>query len=357
MDPASGAHQAGGAELQQSLLAKALAKRGHDVSMICMDHGQEDNKSVAGVIVYKCYAPDAGLPVVRFIYPRLTSVWNAMKRANADVYYQRTAGAITGFVAAFCRYYDKASVFCGAGNPDFEKNTSRIRFKRDKVIYEYGLRNADQVLVQNIEQSQLCLENFGRTSIIVPNAYQPPVSSSTDATGYVLWVSTIRSLKNPGAFLALAREMPQFQFRMIGGPGPDEPGLYRKISEEAMSIPNIEFLGYVPFSDIETHFDGARLFVNTSDSEGFPNTFLQSWARGIPTISFVDCGARHGKRSIGWQAESDEEMADLVKTLMESDDVWARSGALAKNYFENNNSLDTVIDIHEKVFRKLENKN
>lgn len=353
MDPTSSARQVGGAELQQSLIAKALAQRGHDVSMICMDYGQQDGIRRGGVTVFKCYEPEAGIPVLRFVYPRLTNVWRAMRRADADIYYQRTAGAITGFVAAFCRRYRKASIFCGAGNPDFDKSTSRIRFKRDKLIYEYGLRTVSQILVQNVEQSRLCQQNFGRTSIVVPNGYEPPDNSSADPAGHVLWVSTIRALKNPGAFLELAREMPQFKFRMIGGAGSGEEDLYNHISRESASIPNLEFLGYIAFSDIETHFDGARLFVNTSDSEGFPNTFLQSWARGIPTVSFVDCGARADGRAIGWRASSQEEMAKFIKLLMTSGDEWANSGAIVKEYFLANNSLNSVVAMHENIFRNI----
>src|SRR3954469_4580543 len=62
---------AGGAEVQQSVIAPALAARGYRVSMVSLDFGQPEGAEVRGVTVYKAYRPDEGLPVVRFLWPRM----------------------------------------------------------------------------------------------------------------------------------------------------------------------------------------------------------------------------------------------------------------------------------------------
>src|SRR5258705_13103541 len=68
----------GGAEVQQSILMRLLQRNGYRVSLVCLDFGQPQGAVVDGVKVYKTYRYKAGIPLLRFIHPRLTSVWQAL---------------------------------------------------------------------------------------------------------------------------------------------------------------------------------------------------------------------------------------------------------------------------------------
>jgi glycosyltransferase involved in cell wall biosynthesis len=48
------------------------------------------------------------------------------------------------------------------------------------------------------------------------------------------------------------------------------------VAARALRIPNLEFIEKVPYHEIQGHYDEARVFVNTSTYEGFPNSFIQS---------------------------------------------------------------------------------
>ena len=93
----------GGAEVQQVMVAKSLARRGFSVSMVCLDYGQERYVDIDGVHVIRAFRREAGIPILRFIWPRLAKTWRSLVIADADVYYQRTAGWYTGLMAAFCK--------------------------------------------------------------------------------------------------------------------------------------------------------------------------------------------------------------------------------------------------------------
>ena len=110
----------GGESVQHSLLAKAFAEKGWDVSMISKDLGQEDGAIVDGVKVWKTYRQEAGLPWVRFLHPRLTSSWRALRRSDADIYFQSCAGLMTGAVAKFVASRGRKMIFRGAHDTDFE---------------------------------------------------------------------------------------------------------------------------------------------------------------------------------------------------------------------------------------------
>jgi hypothetical protein len=48
------------------------------------------------------------------------------------------------------------------------------------------------------------------------------------------------------------------------------------VAREAASCPNLRFIESVPYHRIQDHYDRARIFVNTSEWEGWPNSFIQA---------------------------------------------------------------------------------
>lgn len=346
---------AGGAEVQQCHLARGLVARGYQVSMLCLDYGQPVLVEIGGIRVHRLFKPNAGWPVVRFLHPRLTALWRGMRQVDADIYYQRGADMHAGVVAAYCRLHGKKSIFAGANDNDFSPGKQLIRYNRDKWLFEYGLARASVIVAQQQAQKQLCWENYRRDSTLIRSCYPAPVEQA-DPSGGILWVATIRKFKGPERFIELAKSLPDYRFTMIGGPGGNDAEslrYYESIRSQAEAVPNLSFLGFVHPADVEHYFDRARIFVNTSDTEGFPNTFLQAWSRGMPTVSLFDPGSQEDGKLVCATAQDIKGVSELLCALNCDDVLWREMGERCRRYYLRHHALDSVLDAYERLFLNL----
>ena len=347
----------GGAEVQQSILARALARAGYRVSMICLDFGQPQQVLLDGVRVYRTHRPDAGLPVLRFLHPRMTAMWRAMRAVDADVYYQRCSAVLTAIVAEFCRYHGKRSIFASAADLDFVPGRQPIRYRRDRWLFERGLARVDRIVVQNATQQRCCRANYRRESTQMPNCYELPADASPGGGDSVLWVASIRErdYKRPELFLEMARRLPHRRFVMIGGAGgaSRSNACFEEVRQAARAIPNLEFAGFLPLPRVEAYFDKARVLVNTSTHEGMPNTFLQAWARGVPVLAFVDIGARLRGEPLYWVADTVDAAVAEIERLFADDGYWRHASVRSLEYFEGTHSVPRVMARYEVLLDEL----
>lgn len=347
----------GGAEVQQTILARLFVRAGYRVSMICVDYGQGDRRSVSGVTVFRTYRPDAGVPVLRFIHPRLTSTWRALREVDADIYYQRSSSMLTGVVAQFCRRHGRHSIYAGASDADFMPGRQPIRYRRDRWLYERGLGAVDRIVVQNPNQQRDCLAHYGRQGILIPSCYVLPDDAQPGRGSDVLWVGTMRDYKRPEMLFDMARRLPHRRFVMVGGPGPDAPaGYFERMRNEAGTIPNLEFKGFLPLHRAEPCFDHAAVFVNTSTYEGVPNTFMQAWARGVPTVATVDVGARPDGGQGGPLypvIEDAQQGAAEIERLLSDPVCHAAASRRCRDWFDHTHSASAVMDRYTRLFDGL----
>jgi glycosyltransferase involved in cell wall biosynthesis len=340
----------GGAEVQQSLLARLFAANGYRVSMICLDYGQAERTLIDGVTVHKAYRQADGVPVLRYFHPRLTTMWRAIQQADADVYYCRAAGGLLYFVTEFCRRRGKRSIYAGASDVDFAADLrGKIRYARDRWLYRRGLGRVDAIVAQNEAQRASCRANVGREALVIPSCYVPPHGMPRSRAGEdVLWVGMIRTHKRPELALELARRLPHRRFVMVGGPGLSGGALYERIRREAASLPNVEMTGFLPLAEVESRFDAARVLVNTSTIEGMPNTFLQAWARGVPTLGTVDVGT-----PVHTYFSDLDEGARRIEALITDRSAWELASARSREYFERSHSGAETLRRYGELFEAL----
>ena len=107
--PDLGISHMGGEAVQQCLLAREFAANGFSVSTIVLDYDEPDDSDIDGIRIITAYKPSDGIPGIRFFHPRASGIWAALKKADADVYYESPASVLTGITAAFCRASSVAS--------------------------------------------------------------------------------------------------------------------------------------------------------------------------------------------------------------------------------------------------------
>lgn len=343
----------GGSELQQFLLGEQFVDSGYDVSFVTKDVGLKDLKDLYPFSVYPTFKENEGFPFIRFFYPRLYKIMMALVRADADIYYVRGAGFVVAAVVIVAKIKNKKVVFCGADDPDFDKSKVRLKHKRDRVLYFWGLKRCDLIISQNQKQKEQLLMDFGRKSYVIHNGFKR--SNHAFAPGEtILWVANFRRPKRPGMVLELARRLPGQKFVMIGGSaGSDsaEQNLYFEVLEKSRAINNLELKGFQEIDEVKRYLLNCKMLINTSLHEGFPNTFLQAWSQGVPVLSFCDPDDLIKTKRLGLVATTLDDMAKKIKLICDGD-IYT-SPEYIKTFFEKNLSIEKVSSEYIKIFEEL----
>lgn len=342
-----------GAEIQQYFIARELAARGYTVSFVTRCHGKEKDQQLGPFRVLHAYRLGEGLRLVRFIHPAMTGTWRALKRADADIYYLRGAGPEMFPIARFARSAGRKVIFAGASDANFDPRSRKLRLARDRFLYWQGLRLVDGVIAQNREQDRLAREVLGVESTIVHNAL-PEAPTTLSTAEEVLWVGNLRPYKFPERFVDLVAENPDQRFVMIGrivGEGRLPDGPVTSTGAPGSALPNFAYTGYLPPAEVDPYYARARVLVNTSDVEGFPNTFLHAWSWGVPVLTFVDPDSLVAENKLGWVVQNQEEMQAVLKKILSGELRYSPEHIAV--FFRENFMTGRQVDEYESAFARV----
>jgi glycosyltransferase involved in cell wall biosynthesis len=347
----------GGIQRQLSLMARWFAARGHSVTLLTWDEGQPDEVFIDGVRVLKMCRRVEGIPGVRFFHPRWSSLVSAMKKADAQVYYQNTAEYVTGQAAMWCRRNGRAFVFSVANDWDCEPDVIRRLMFHERELYLYGLKHADLVIAQTRKQQSILADAHKVDSTVIPMP-SPPTNNGLEPTPpdrsapRVVWVGRIAEAKRLEMLLDVAERAPEIVFEVAGIPDP--PSDYADaLLERGRSIANVRMLGRVERHRIPEIYRGALCLCCTSFHEGFPNTFLEAWSQGVPLVTTFDPDGLVVERGLGGVAEDTDGIVAELRRLIANDADWQAASARARAYYVENHLPENVVPRFEVLFRKL----
>lgn len=358
-DMLTGGHEGdavGGAQLQQILIGKELASRGHDVYFVEYDTEIKTERTIDGIEVVTKPLP-SGSERSRAITV-LRGTKTVLDRIGPDVCYRRSLDFEILPLSLYCSVADTRFVYGIAHDDELTDTPHKFETgikstKPYKWLNRRALSNAGAVIAQNPAQYELATERLQTDVHLIPNCY---VGEQTDPIEWpyespvVFWAARFQPWKQPDLVAELARDLPEVTFVMAGGPGDEE--LFARLDRRSETLDNLEVLGHVPFSEIDRYFAAAELFLNTSEAEGFPNTFLQAWAQETPVVSLqVDPDDILSSREIGRVADgSVADLRDHVGKLADEREQLQTLGRTSYQYLREHHTVGAIADRYEQAF-------
>lgn len=326
-------------------LATELAKdSGFDVHFLTQDLGQPARQVIAGVTIWRYWRPfkqSAGLTFLRRLVSWVSTL-AMMLRIRPDIYIDSPASFMVAAARISSSLRGGQLVYRVASDADMDG--SILRHAAERRLFLWGLRGAQALIARNRFQQSELRQRFGKDAVILPNAFPVPAAPPPGGKDGVLWVASAQQLKQPWLFLDLARGRPDTRFTMICPT--NDARLFAKTRAQSFDLPNVEFLDGVPFEASQSYFDRAKLFVNTSTVEGFPNTFVQSAIGATPVLSLNvnpdDVLTVHGFGRCA-SGDLDRLTADLHE-LLDDDGLRQQMGEAGFEYAKRTHGIEAVAE-------------
>ena len=287
----------GGAELQFYLLSRELsADPSFEVSVLTTVGSNPGCERIGELTVVTRKAGgrlsggpcDRGGTVLRRLRGYGAAFWEMyrlFRTIDADVYLHAGAGVEVGAYAVICRLQGRRFVHVVASSVDLQEPIRKVKGGL-RWLYPLGLRWAHAVVCRTREQGAWLHERYRKSGIVIRTGH-PSASDATAEKSSVLWVGRILPLKQPGMFLDLAERLPAELCTMVMMSDDAHAPLLESVKARASTIPNLRLHENVRWENMGEYFAKAKLFVNTSTHEGFPNTFVEAAMHGTPIVSWT----------------------------------------------------------------------
>jgi glycosyltransferase involved in cell wall biosynthesis len=352
----------GGAELQATLLARHLARRGLKVAHIVYPLERPAPRPLASPEVIQRLPQVSSRRRSRIgrAVGKLADanrIWRALNAADAQLYVLRSglSGAtVTG--ALFCLYHRRRLVFAASNDLDFTFGRDG-RPRLTEALYRFALKRARRVVVQSRRQLQLAAAVVDPDRVdLIPSFAElaDPPNGAADHHEF-LWAGRLVEYKLPLRYLELARSMPEAPFRMIAAETGETSGaLAAQVTEGAAELPNLQLEPRQGRERVLELIARSTAVVVTSRHEGMPNLFLEAWARGVPVLSLhFDPDGRIAGEGIGlYAAGSWPRFVSGAKKLWRDRALRREIGERGRGYVRRVHSPGAVAARWEETLRK-----
>jgi glycosyltransferase involved in cell wall biosynthesis len=288
-------------------------------------------------------------------------LWNKLKAISPDVIYQRMATSHAGVATYYARKTGCKMVLHIASDNDITP-LNKIRQRNfliqnfERKLFNYAIRNTHQLIVQTHGQKKLVKKHFKKETDAVIANFQPYPKETIDKKFPVkiVWIANFKVIKQPEIFIRVAESLYKqgvaAQCIMIGSPATKYDKCFQdwqKLLEDKIDrIPTLTYLGGRTTEEVEQILAESHILVNTSQYEGFSNTFIQAWMRNVPVISLnSNPNDLLSDGKIGLLSGSYEQLRKDLIRLVNNHNLREAMGKEAKAYSYKHFSMRNTNDI------------
>jgi glycosyltransferase involved in cell wall biosynthesis len=336
--PAHWEAQMGGSQYQAKVLIDYLLKH-YDVDIVYLTTLANPKFTPEGYRI-AAFSDRRGLRRYGAFFDAVR-LYRALARERPDVILQYVGSAHTGIAAFYARRHGCKMIWRVTNDPSVEPETAswrRPHVRLERLFLNFGIRNASSILAQTEYQRARLAERFPRAPVRVLANFHPtpPDSARSEAeVKRVAWVANLKPLKNPGAFIRLARRFSHrsdVEFVIVGGTIDDGRWTRQQLADIA-ATPNLEYPGSLSQAQVNALLERTDLLINTSDYEGFSNVFIQAWMRRVPVVSLrVDPDGLLSRGGLGAVTGDEERLYEQVAALLDDPTRRAAIGERARRY-------------------------
>jgi len=179
----------------------------------------------------------------------------------------------------------------------------------------------------------------------------PDVHFSTEKDPKLILASgRLVKRKNFELFIDLAKQLPQYNFVLVG-----EGNHYNELASRSRNVTNMTMLPYLPRKDYCDLLSQAFVYIMTSYYEGYPTTVFEAMQAGTPVLSTkIPSMAEmviHGQR--GYYFTSPSECVKLVNMLAKYSHLYESCQTLARDYVLSQPSATTIANQFITVYEEL----
>ncbi len=143
------AYPVGGACARQYALAKGLVTLGHKVGILTWKGAKDYIQKEVEFDIVESFTLSKGNQKLRWIYHIYPALYKAIKSYQPDIVFQKCCGLITGVIAFISKRLDISFVYIAANDIDADGRYRDCLRYIDIKLYEYGITNAEQLILQN----------------------------------------------------------------------------------------------------------------------------------------------------------------------------------------------------------------